>query len=582
MEEQETQSKETKGKLRGNVILAKYIMESVRKKEEGTLVDYTWILQQFKMADMTDVVMCKWISALKKCIMIISDDMIIGATLNFPWIRYDQSVAELYVDYIGDLITAHPEYLQPVLHKLLSLVLSPEHQQSSVYENLHEGIKSVLYLTPKAPSQLIKVLERLAPYKGRKPTYQEVFVRNSLRILSYYPNLKQEILELIILKMLQIDVEVPSELEEEEDEDELKMDKDNDDTQFPVDMDIDSTHLTASNTLTDKDRCHPNSASTLLPHYSNHSNMKNPQADTIDVIMTIMFEFIESVCYSDGKLNLENTFDLFRILLKIFDEQIILTHGSSHVQFLIFKITTFDETFPSCFLDFLLEKFQDANTAAVIRQASASYIASFIARSKFVSVNTAKLCLEVMNHWIHQYMSLVSKDKLRADVSKHGPFYSLCQAMFYVFVFRHKQIIETDGGRQFLLQLNFERLISSKLNPLKVCLQSIVEMFASVASKQEIVFCYTILEQNKRLLLPTAVTPTSSATINQVSILETVFPFDPYHLKRSRKFITDLYQEWEGEEQEEEKTLLGTSLESHSPSSLLPSSMNSFVCSITP
>ena len=25
--------------------------------------------------------MCKWISALKKCIMIISDDMIIGATL---------------------------------------------------------------------------------------------------------------------------------------------------------------------------------------------------------------------------------------------------------------------------------------------------------------------------------------------------------------------------------------------------------------------------------------------------------------------------------------------------------------------
>ena len=134
--------------------------------------------------------------------------------------------------------------------------------------------------------------------------------------------------------------------------------------------------------------------------------MKNSQADTIDVIMTIMFKFIESVCYSDGKcflcslifhffvlfsgkLNLKNAFDIFRILLKvssgvylfielsvhlsvyvsiclsihlsiylsiylslylsiylsiqIFDEQIILTHGSSHVQFLIFKITTFDE-----------------------------------------------------------------------------------------------------------------------------------------------------------------------------------------------------------------------------------------------
>ena len=104
-----------------------------------------------------------------------------------------------------------------------------------------------------------------------------------------------------------------------------------------------------------------------------------------------------------------------------------------------------------------------------------------------------------------------------------------------------------------------------------------LKKFLDFFSKQEIVFCYTILEQNKRLLLPTAVTPTSSATINQVSILETVFPFDPYHLKRfvclyvcmycttitgirsrSRKFITDLYQEWEGEEQEEEKVFTCT------------------------
>ena len=34
MDEPETQLKETNGKMRGHVILAKYIMESVRKKEE--------------------------------------------------------------------------------------------------------------------------------------------------------------------------------------------------------------------------------------------------------------------------------------------------------------------------------------------------------------------------------------------------------------------------------------------------------------------------------------------------------------------------------------------------------------------
>ena len=46
-------------------------------------------------------------------------------------------------------------------------------------------------------------------------------------------------------------------------------------------------------------------------------------------------------------------------------------------------------------------------------------------------------------------------------------------------------------------------------------------------SKYEIVYCYSIIEENKRSCLPVLATPTSG----NVS-LETIFPFDPYHLKR--------------------------------------------------
>ena len=61
----------------------------------------------------------------------------------------------------------------------------------------------------------------------------------------------------------------------------------------------------------------------------------------------------------------------------------------------------------------------------------------------------------------------------------------------------------------------------------------------SVNSKYEVVFCYTILEENKRLLLPVATSPNQSSATVQASVLETVFPFDPYHLKRSEVLFSN-------------------------------------------
>ena len=35
---------------------------------------------------------------------------------------------------------------------------------------------------------------------------------------------------------------------------------------------------------------------------------------------------------------------------------------------------------------------------------------------------------------------------MKPDVRQHGHFYSLCQAVFYVFIFRHKELLEMEGG----------------------------------------------------------------------------------------------------------------------------------------
>ena len=81
--------------------------------------------------------------------------------------------------------------------------------------------------------------------------------------------------------------------------------------------------------------------------------------------------------------------------------------------------------------------------------------------------------------------------------------------------------------------------LTCPLPPPQVCLPTVVEVFASITNHHEIVFCYkySILEQNKRLIL-SSVTSVTSEKLTQLqncealNILDCFFPFDPYHLKR--------------------------------------------------
>ena len=113
----------------------------------------------------------------------------------------------------------------------------------------------------------------------------------------------------------------------------------------------------------------------------------------------------------------------------------------------------------------------------------------------------------------------------------------------------------------------------------QICLPSVVELFAELTSRYELLFCYTILEQNKRLVLSTGSFVGGSgsgagATVTAVQAanpLDCFFPFDPYSLKRyvctrdkvmfystmllinfsvrSRRYVEGLYTEWEEEEE---------------------------------
>jgi RNA polymerase I-specific transcription initiation factor RRN3 len=54
-------------------------------------------------------------------------------------------------------------------------------------------------------------------------------------------------------------------------------------------------------------------------------------------------------------------------------------------------------------------------------------------------------CLDLLVAWCHTYIKNAS-DTVVVDVEHHGTFYSVCQAVFYIMVFRHKELLAGRSG----------------------------------------------------------------------------------------------------------------------------------------
>jgi len=120
------------------------------------------------------------------------------------------------------------------------------------------------------------------------------------------------------------------------------------------------------------------------------------------------------------------------------------------------------------------------------------------------------------------------------------------------------------------------RVVQSELNPLKICSSNVVMQFAKVAHSTDFIYCYSIIESNRRAeFAPTSSqnlgdsssrSRSSSTLLSSVILgggngsmqieLNSFFPFDPYRLPRSGPYIEGVYREWSSvaidEEEEEE------------------------------
>lgn len=118
------------------------------------------------------------------------------------------------------------------------------------------------------------------------------------------------------------------------------------------------------------------------------------------------------------------------------------------------------------------------------------------------------------------------------------------------------------------------KVTTSKFNPLLVCSKHVVNMFVKVASDNEFLFCWSILDQNKRrnalrtgsksrVNNSTLTAPGSSGVQGGMMVfqgmtnggagsLDAFFPFDPPHmLPKTKRWVEDMLIEWSEEDEDE-------------------------------
>lgn len=292
----------------------------------------------------------------------------------------------------------------------------------------------------------------------------------------------------------------------------------------------------------------------------------------------------------------------FQTLLTLFTRQILPTASTQHTPFLLFFTSSLTPSHTDLFLGLLVSQALYGTSSAspnhsqplslAQRIASTVYIGSIVCRAKHVTDEQAK---QVMT-----YLLAYIDGKMHQSKPEDPPlFYAVCQAVMLIFCFRWRAFGSDKEGESVVGEMELEgesvegdgrwmrdldvlqRVITSDLNPLLVresgpsrqaaaannqgCNPTIVATFASVAHQTNFAYCFSIIEANLALARGSAsnpTTPASSSRHNTLSYaaavntarsarqsnidsgLDDYFPFDPYDLPRSKRYVAHLYREW--------------------------------------
>ncbi|KAI0890412.1 RNA polymerase I-specific transcription initiation factor RRN3 [Annulohypoxylon maeteangense] len=499
-----------------------------------------------------------------------SCDGIVKSVLQCQWLGQDEQFAKIYVQFLAALVSAQGARLTQVLSSIIERFTDsrpsdwaipnyPTVSRDVAMERLHVAIRYLLQLFPSTKPVLEHLISSKYPFHDESKRMHIAYVDNLLKLRSYCPDLRAEIMDLVVSRLVQIDVEMQMNLDDMDDR-----------LAAMVAMALKSSRENGNQDEEDSDESDAESVDSDESEENEYTRVKTAKEniEKMDSILDTLFE-LYTPNFADP--DSDEASEVFEDLLSEFSNIILPTIKSRHTQFLIFHFGQKSERLIDAFCGTCINIAFESQRPLILQQAASAYLASFVARGVHVPGHIVVKIFEVLGYHLDQMRAVYETSCRGPDVRRYAPFYALMQALIYIYCFRWQDLIKSvpdevdkDDPSTYLDQeIEWEpeikdimrRNIYSKLNPLKVCSPVIVEQFAKLAHRFRFMYVYPLIESNKRVRLSQFASGaySSGGALRDMSFdmndeswqqLGSFFPFDPYQLPVSKRWVEQDYIPW--------------------------------------
>ncbi|KAF0687375.1 Aste57867_20898 [Aphanomyces stellatus] len=481
---------------------------------------------------------------LPRCISILTKDLdayheLIHRIYTFDFLA-SAPIIEAYIRLITHFVTAHTSFLQPTIHMLVRNFLrvprpaattpTPVQIKSTIarrisvgaslgvpqpsaadldaqfeaslqrrFAAVHVAFEKVLQLVPASIHHVFHCLCDHFPHKRLETPFQLSYLTNLFQLTTYAKGLQERVLGLVVEKLVAIDVEI-------------KLDSSEEDV------------FTMDDFLDDSTCVDPENMASL-----------DEMADKLDHLMLATLSYLES--------DLDSNPRLFSFLLKSFDQSILNTHRSKYPQFLLFYVAKPSVEHQELLLSQLISVSLDAKVPPVTRLSCSSYLASYVARAKYLGINAIKHSLFHLMRYIHGQVDALDEQAAGTHHVADKNLVDIIQTACYIVCFRGLELCGTETGYNFVRSLGWQRVLTCSLFPMRQAV-----FHASVAAEfMNVAELLGLLGDDALELLWEGLKQKTSSSKNLERSTGTptcFFPFDPYLLRRSFRFIGPLYLYW--------------------------------------
>ncbi|KAL2113326.1 hypothetical protein VUR80DRAFT_4378 [Thermomyces stellatus] len=492
-----------------------------------------------------------------------------STVLNCTWVGRDERFVQAYVEFLAALAS-----VGAYLHEALDIIFEffsetrrsgwsvagyPDVPKSVVEDRLHAALRRLLRVSPAAVRSVMAVAKSKYPVQEDDKRTHASYVDNMLRIREYAPDLGRSLLNLVIEQLVNVDVNMQTDLDDLDDELTAAVHRALAESRVRA-LENPGDDDESDEESDDEDDDEANLGLQRIKSVRNH-------IEVLDIVMDTLFKFYAP--YFDDPHS-ETAISQCKVLLSQFTDIILRMRKSRHTQFLLFHFVQKSDQLTTMFIE-TCERIAFSSSPSVLGDYAVAYLASFLARGAHIPAYIVQGVFRRLLQCLERRRATYEKTCQGPNITKYYSYYALCQATFYIFCFRWKDLVvsapeyvdpedplsyvgqDIDWGDN--TRRIFKNNAHSKLNPLKVCSPGIVEEFAKLAHKLNLVYVYPVLEINKRVRLSqfVRVSYSSGGGLRDIGSesrddgslqLDSYFPFDPYQLPSSKEWVEGDYLSW--------------------------------------